>query len=103
MSAQASGIPDQEIDIEWMWQSNPDPWSKTQKPEWSHYSDVENVIIEKAFSTKKSHVVMDGYCIDFKHLVQISDSDKNTQRPVKRVVRNKEEKQLREERFRGRS
>jgi hypothetical protein len=99
MSSQAPGVADQSTDIEWMWQSNPDPWSKTQKPEWSHYSDVENVIIEKAFSTKKSHAIMDGYCIDFKHRVQISDSDKEKQRPVRRAVCNKEETHLRQERF----
>ncbi|CAF1686924.1 unnamed protein product, partial [Adineta ricciae] len=71
--------------VKWMWQSNSDPWSKTQKPKWSDYSDVENLIIEKAFSVNKSHAIMDGYCIDFKHRVQISDSDKNKQRPVRRL------------------
>ena len=99
MSQQASAITDPSTEIEWVWQSNPDPWSKTQKPEWSHYSDVENLIIEEAFSTNHAHAMMDGYCIDFKHRVQISDSDKNKQRPVKRIVRKREDKHLREERF----
>ncbi|CAF4356878.1 unnamed protein product, partial [Rotaria sordida] len=34
--------------IEWMWQSNPNPWSGLEPAEWSHYSDAENIIIEEA-------------------------------------------------------
>ena len=85
--------------VEWMWKSNPDPWSKTEPEEWSHYSDVENLIIEGAFSAKEPKVLIDDYCIDFDQQVQISNYDPNKQRPVKRMVRNREDKHLREERF----
>jgi NAD:arginine ADP-ribosyltransferase/WWE domain len=85
--------------IEWMWKSNLDPWSKTEPEEWSHYSDAENLIIEEAYSSKQPTVLIDDYCIDFKHDVQISSDDPNNQRSVKRVVRNREDKHLREERF----
>src|SRR3984957_6304321 len=85
--------------FEWMWQSNPDPGSKSQPAEWSHYSDVENLIIEEAFSTKQTHAMLDDYSIDFKHSVQISNNDDNQQRPVKRLVCKREDKHLREERF----
>ena len=99
MSQQASAITDPSTEIEWVWQSNPNPWLETETPEWSHYSDVENLIIEEAFSANQAQAIMDGYCIDFKHRVQISDSDKNKQRPIKRIVCKREDKPLREERF----
>ena len=85
--------------IEWMWKSNPDPFDKTQPEEWSHYSDVENLIMEEAFSIKQHKVLIDDYCIDFDRNVQISKRDPSKQRPVKRMVRNREDKHLREERF----
>ena len=85
--------------VEWMWQSNPDPWSKTEKSEWSHYSDVENLIIEEALSEKKTRAMLDEYYIDFQEMRQISNADNYKQRPIKRVVRNREDKHLREERF----
>lgn len=85
--------------IAWMWKSNPNPWSHTQPKQWRHYSDVENLIIEEAFLTKQSTVLIDGYCIDFKRKLQISNSDSNKQRPIKRMVHNREDEHLREERF----
>ena len=85
--------------VEWMWQSNPDPWSETEREEWSHYSDVENLIIEGASSAKQRSVVMDGYSIDFNKGIQIFNRDTDKQRPIRRVVRNREDKHLREERF----
>jgi hypothetical protein len=86
-------------DIEWMWQSNANPWSKYEPAEWSHYSDVENLIIEEAFSNNQPQAMFDRYYIDFKHKVQILNDDHQKQRSVKRVVCNKEDKHLREERF----
>jgi hypothetical protein len=85
--------------VEWMWQSNPDPWLKSEPPKWNHYSDVENLMIEEAFSNKQSRAMLDGYYIDFKNNRQISNNDEYKQRPIKRVVRKREDKHLREERF----
>ena len=85
--------------VKWMWKSNPDPWSKTEPEEWSNYSDVENLIIESAFSTKQPKALIDGHYLDFDKYIQISDRDFTQQRPVKRMVRNREDKHLREERF----
>ncbi|CAF3078531.1 unnamed protein product [Rotaria sp. Silwood2] len=84
---------------EWMWQSNPNPYSESEPAEWSHYSDLENLIIERAFSTKQSRAILDDYYIDFKKNLQISNIDNNKQRPIKRVERKREDKHLREERF----
>ncbi|CAF3740358.1 unnamed protein product [Rotaria sp. Silwood1] len=85
--------------IEWMWQSNSSPFSKSEPAKWSHYSDIENLIIERAFSSKQPRAILDDYYIDFKDNLQISNVDNNKQRPVKRVVRKREDKHLREERF----
>jgi hypothetical protein len=85
--------------VEWMWQANPDPFSKNEPAKWNHYSDVENLIIEKAYSTKQSRAILDDYHIDFKANLQVSNSDAYKQRPVKRLVRKREDKHLREDRF----
>jgi hypothetical protein len=99
MTQAASTTPESSKQIEWKWQSNPNPWLKSEPAIWSNYSDVENLIIEEAFSNKLSEVMLDGYYIDFKHKVQISSDDNNKQRPVQRMFRNREDKHLREERF----
>lgn len=85
--------------IEWMWQSNPDPLSKSQPDEWNYYSDVENLIIEEAFLAKQTHIMLDDCCIDFEHNIQISNYDANKQKPVKRLVCKREDKHSREEYF----
>ncbi|CAF2822010.1 unnamed protein product [Rotaria sp. Silwood2] len=85
--------------VEWMWQSNPNPWSISEPEIWSHYSDVENIIMERAYSNGEAKAVLDDYYIDFKENRQISNTDDYKQRPVKRVVRKREDKHLREERF----
>ncbi|CAF1390462.1 unnamed protein product [Adineta steineri] len=85
--------------IEWKWQSNPNPWSETELPTWSYYSDVENLIIERAFLNKQPRAMLDAYYIDFKGDLQILNSDNSKQRPVQRIARKREDKHLREERF----
>ncbi|CAM4834330.1 unnamed protein product [Rotaria magnacalcarata] len=85
--------------IEWMWQSNPNPFSESEPVKWSHYSDLETLIIEGAYSTKQPQAILDDYYIDFKQNLQISNIDSNKQRPIKRVQRKRDDKHLREERF----
>ncbi|CAF1440453.1 unnamed protein product [Rotaria sp. Silwood1] len=85
--------------VEWMWQSNPNPWSKSESATWSHYSDLENLIIEEAFQDKQSRALLDDYYIDFKTNRQILNTDDYKQRPIKRVEREREDKHLREARF----
>ncbi|CAF1528705.1 unnamed protein product [Rotaria sordida] len=85
--------------VEWMWQSNPHPFSKREPATWSHYSDLENLIIEEAFQDKKPRAQLDDYFIDFKSNLQISNTDDRKQRPIKRVVSKTEDKHLREARF----
>ncbi|CAF3850635.1 unnamed protein product [Rotaria sp. Silwood1] len=84
---------------EWVWKSNPNPWSESEPAVWSHYSDVENLIIEQAFADEEPTAVFSNYYIDFKSSIQVSKIDHNKKRPVKRVVRKKEDKSRREARF----
>jgi hypothetical protein len=85
--------------VQWMWCSSADPFSKSEPDDWHLYSDVENMIIEEASIAGKTHAMLDDYHIDLKRKVQISNNDTNKQRPVKRVLCNREDKCLREERF----
>ncbi|CAF1347988.1 unnamed protein product [Rotaria sordida] len=85
--------------VEWMWQSNPNPFSESEPATWSHYSDVENLIIEEAFQDKQPQAQLDDYFIDFKSNLQISNTDDYERRPIKREVRKREGKYLREARF----
>ncbi len=85
--------------VQWMWNSSVDPFLESESDDWRPYSDVENMIIEEAFTTGKNHALLDDYHIDFKHQLQISNNDTNKQRPIKRLVCNRDDKRLREERF----
>lgn len=87
--------------VEWMWKSNADPWNSSQKEEWSSYSDVETAIIEEAYQKKLPEVLIDDHHIDFKKSIQISNSNENHQRPIKRISRDRSacEPRLREARF----
>ena len=84
--------------VEWMWKANANPFSN-EPTKWNHFSDVENMIIEKAYSNMQPKAILDDYYIDFDDNLQISNQDSYRQRPVQRVVRNREDKHLREERF----
>ncbi|CAF4976656.1 unnamed protein product, partial [Rotaria sp. Silwood1] len=100
MGCHASSISNNSLKhVEWMWQSNPNPWSKSEPATWSHYSDLENLIIEEAFQDKQPRALLDDYYIDFKSNRQILNTDKDKQRPIKRVEREREDKHLREARF----
>ncbi|CAF1340334.1 unnamed protein product [Rotaria sordida] len=85
--------------VEWMWLSNPDPFSESEPATWSHYSDLENLIIEEAFQDKQPRAQLDDYFIDFESNLQISSTDDYKLRPIKRVVGKREDKHLREARF----
>jgi hypothetical protein len=73
---------------QWMWQSNSNPLSTTQTPEWSCYSEVDNIIIEEAYRTKKKQAILDHYYLNFSQMVQIASNDNKKRRPVKRVMQN---------------
>ncbi|CAF1213439.1 unnamed protein product [Adineta steineri] len=86
--------------IEWLWKCNDDLLLNENLSEWNRYSDIENVIIEEAYTTlKKSNVMLDDYHIDFEQGIQIANDDINKQHLIKREEINKEDKRLRATRF----
>ncbi|CAF1003468.1 unnamed protein product [Didymodactylos carnosus] len=87
---------------QWYWKSNSDPWSTNGNEEWTRYSDIESAIIEEAFNQKNKIKLaeLDNYSINLNDNIQISKSDQNKQRQIKRVLTSRNESQgLREERF----
>ena len=88
-----------QVDYQWMWNSNDAPFLQCRPPNWCPYSDIENLIIEKAFSTGQSHVLLDDYTIDLEHKLQISHKHLQKQRPIQRVTGDKINRCVRLERF----
>ncbi|CAF1469338.1 unnamed protein product [Didymodactylos carnosus] len=87
---------------QWYWKSNSDSWSTNEQEEWTKYSDIESAIIEEAFNgTNKTKLAdLDNYLINLNESIQISKSDPNRQRQIKRVPISRNETQgLREQRF----
>ncbi|UJR18852.1 hypothetical protein I4U23_021980 [Adineta vaga] len=85
--------------IEWMWQSNENPFDLSQKSEWKSYSDVETIVIEEAYQKKQSAVLLDQYHINLEQLIQVSNIDEKKQRPVKRIALSTAQWRVRKERF----
>jgi len=75
---------------------------KINEGEWSHYSDIDNEIIEDAFSSDKAEVILNhNHVLDLKALQQISRTNPNEEAvQIKRetdfVI---QEEYIREERF----
>ncbi|CAF3299351.1 unnamed protein product [Rotaria sp. Silwood2] len=82
----------------WHWNSNSNSWCPKQEPQWTTFSDIENEIIEKAYQNHQKHVELDSYLIDLEYKVQKKKSNHNEQRPIKRILIEKEHN-LRKERF----
>ena len=85
--------------IQWMWNGCADPFLKSKPAHWTPYSDVETMIIEKAFQAGEKHAVLDTYTIDLQQKVQILNNDSRKQRPVRRMVCGKDDAPVRAERF----
>ena len=93
----ASAIP--KTRVQWMWKANIDPFSNSEPLKWKPYSDVENRIIEETFQAGQTHAILDTYTINFKHKIQILNTDDSKQRPIEREIVNRVDQHLREERF----
>jgi hypothetical protein len=85
----------------WCWNSSSDPFSKTVKPEWKPFSDIENEIIEDAYQHKEKEVALQNHIVDLKHKLQINKIDNTKQRPIWRKTNdsNPEEYTIRQSRF----
>ena len=85
--------------VQWIWNSSPDPFSKSQPAQWRRFSDIESMMIEGAFQAGKNQAILDNDRIDLQKRIQISKTDAKKQRPVKRIIVNQDEIHFREERF----
>jgi hypothetical protein len=65
--------------VEWAWKSksNDDPWLIDEPYQWSSYSDIETVIIERAYQKKLPEAVVNNYHIVFKQFIQISNNNEH--------------------------
>jgi hypothetical protein len=90
-------VTDLSTEVQWMWNPNSNLLDEFDRIKWNHYSDVENRIIEEAFTADQTHVILDNYHIDFKSMSQISINEDNQQTRVERVLWQRNGKHLREE------
>lgn len=90
-------ITEHPVRIQWMWMSNKTPFSPSEPVEWTPYTDLENIMIEKEFKAGKSFAMLDDYLIDFQHNIQISNIDESRKRRIKRCELNDIRKRI--ERF----
>ncbi|CAF0950315.1 unnamed protein product [Adineta steineri] len=73
--------------VEWMWQSNLDPFSTTEPEEWSNYS-------EEAYNNREHFAYLTSYTIDLKKHLQILNSDPTKRKPVKREEYSKDKHRI---------
>ena len=84
------------FNIEWLWQSNSDP---SQPGTWTKYSDVENRIIEEAYTANRDGVTLDNCHLNLKEKTHIPIGDSHRSGPIKRVALERNNTHIREERF----
>ena len=84
--------------IVWVWKSNSASLDLCVK-EWTAYTDVENEIIEEAHQQNKSDIVLDGFYINFKNMLHISNTNQLEQYPVKRSTYEQHGRKVRDNRF----
>lgn len=85
--------------VQWMWNDSNDPFSKSESARWTPYSDVETMIIERAFQAGEKYAVLDTYSIDLERKIQTLNNDSTKQRPVRRIICDKNDTPIRAERF----
>ncbi|CAF1016218.1 unnamed protein product [Rotaria sordida] len=83
------------MSYEWQWRSNTNPLT------WKCYTNLETMKIEEAYQKHEKKVLLDAYHIDLVHMIQISNTNLQKQRPIRRVTIDGtiDGKKVREERF----
>jgi len=74
------------INVTWMWNGSPDPWSEQSVIQWIAYTSIENELIENAFRNQLSKVELKDYEIDFRNKIQINKINRNCQRQIYRNI-----------------
>lgn len=75
----------QDLDFEWQWQANSDPWSAKQKQIWKPHDQKCNVKIELAFKRKENTIDIGKYIIMFDAMLQTSKADQRNARLIRRI------------------
>ena len=70
----------------WYWQSNTDPESQFEIPQWEKYSELDNAKIEDALRKRQTQADLGNCIVIFKDMVQTSKEDFTKRRQVKRIV-----------------
>lgn len=73
----------------WRWQSNLNPFSPNEPPEWTDYTEDECKKIEKAYQRNDEIANLPNHYIIFEENVQVNRQNEGRRRPVERVVVNK--------------
>lgn len=68
-------------------------------PSWIPFGDIDNELIEEAFSQNKKELQLDHFLIDLKKFIQIDKEDSTKQKTIERRIVRRNEAPLRSERF----
>jgi hypothetical protein len=66
---------------------------------WIPFGDIDNEIVEEAFSNKRKEFELDNYLINFDRLIEINKQDSSIERSIKRCIRQPHNIPLCSERF----
>lgn len=76
-----------EKNIIWECQTNPNPWDTNEEAEWTPYSHDKSLIIEEAYTSGKHEIILDeNYCINLRYFIQQYIDDSYGQRPIRRRI-----------------
>lgn len=83
------------MSYEWQWRSNISPLT------WKCYTDLETRKLEESYQKNEENVLFDAYHIDLQRMIQISNTNLQKQRPIRRMFIDRiiNENKMREERF----
>ncbi|CAF1030236.1 unnamed protein product [Rotaria sordida] len=70
---------------QWFWNAASNPFSKSEPPNWTPYSDADNAKIENAFQKGDTKLQLGNYAIHINERMQVNQNDFSRQRPIKRV------------------
>ena len=71
--------------VQWYWNASQDPFNNNIQADWRKYSDSDNQIIEESYQQKQKKAPLAHHDVHFNDMMQVSKTDFNRQRQVKRV------------------
>ena len=80
---------EQNSQVRWNWQSNPNPWDTNEKEQWTPYSEAESRIIEERYEAGYEKTEIGIYVIDFLTMEQKNKDAEWKVRAISRDVTNR--------------